>query len=217
MLGSLRGVSCAKRNQLLPSASARLNRGIASRRGRLDSPLRGVQCAACRKLSTSAAASLATRLNGDLALMREAGTFKVERVITSPMEPAMRVAGSDAAVLNFCANNYLGFSNHPRLVEAAGRYLKRREQTRYWQSQPAQPRFPAGARLPPAALTAPFFPPQPRPGRLVCPFHLRDARHPQATRGSRQRVPPHRRHHPLPVSQAKDSRARVPVLPEPYK
>jgi len=77
-----------------------------------------------RRLSTAASASLATRLNHDLDAMRSAGTFKVERVITSAMEPSMRIAESAEPVLNFCANNYLGLSNHPRLIEAAGRYLQ---------------------------------------------------------------------------------------------
>ena len=40
------------------------------------------------------------------------------------MEPTMRVAESAEPVFNFCANNYLGLSNHPRLVAAAGRYLQ---------------------------------------------------------------------------------------------
>eukprot|EP00962_Isochrysis_galbana_P060681 scaffold35437_cov101-Isochrysis_galbana.AAC.1 len=126
----------------------RTDQPTAMRRS-LTSPLLGVPCATRRQLSNSAAASLATRLNGDLASMREAGTFKVERVITSPMEPEMRVAESEDAVLNFCANNYLGFSNHPRLVEAAGRYLKRCIQTTGSVSAIADP---LTARLPTAAL-----------------------------------------------------------------
>lgn len=111
----------------------------------LTRPLRGVPCATRRRLSSSAAASLATRLNGDLASMHEAGTYKVERVITSAMDPAMRVAESDETVLNFCANNYLGFSNHPRLVEAAGRYLKRRAARPLWGTAAARAALPAAA------------------------------------------------------------------------
>ena len=50
---------------------------------------------------------------------KSAGTFKVERVITSPQETAISVEGTRGEVLNFCANNYLGLSNHPEIVQAA--------------------------------------------------------------------------------------------------
>lgn len=43
--------------------------------------------------------------------MREAGTFKTERVITTPQRSHIGVAGSDNEVLNFCANNYLGLAS----------------------------------------------------------------------------------------------------------
>ncbi|NLO50392.1 MAG: glycine C-acetyltransferase, partial [Bacteroidales bacterium] len=44
--------------------------------------------------------------------------YKEERIINSPQEAEIKL-NSGAEVLNFCANNYLGLSNHPRLVEAA--------------------------------------------------------------------------------------------------
>ena len=50
--------------------------------------------------------------------VKEDGLFKAERVITSPQQAAITIAGGDR-VLNFCANNYLGLANHPELVEAA--------------------------------------------------------------------------------------------------
>ena len=54
--------------------------------------------------------------------IEEAGLLKRERVITGPQGARIRVqAGAD--VLNFCANNYLGLGNHPRLVEAARQAL----------------------------------------------------------------------------------------------
>ena len=54
--------------------------------------------------------------------LREDGLFKDERIITSPQQAAISVqAGGD--VLNFCANNYLGLSNHPDLVRAARKAL----------------------------------------------------------------------------------------------
>lgn len=55
----------------------------------------------------------------ELASIQEAGLYKRERVITSPQGPEITVAGSTAPVLNFCANNYLGLSSHPMLIEAA--------------------------------------------------------------------------------------------------
>lgn len=55
--------------------------------------------------------------------MKEAGTYKVERVITSPQASEVRVQNGKEPVLNFCANNYLGLSSHPSLVEAAQQAL----------------------------------------------------------------------------------------------
>src|SRR6056297_2581851 len=54
--------------------------------------------------------------------IREAGLYKDERVLTSPQQSAISVSGG-ANVINFCANNYLGLSNHPELVAAARRSL----------------------------------------------------------------------------------------------
>lgn len=48
---------------------------------------------------------------------KEAGTFKVERVIENAQDMEIKANGKD--VINFCANNYLGLSNHPRIVKAA--------------------------------------------------------------------------------------------------
>jgi glycine C-acetyltransferase len=57
-------------------------------------------------------------LSAELEQIREAGLFKSERIITSSQEAKIQL-DSGQKVLNFCANNYLGLSNHPELVNAA--------------------------------------------------------------------------------------------------
>jgi len=64
------------------------------------------------------------RLRGELAALTEAGLYKRERVITSPQGSEIGVR-TGAEVLNFCANNYLGLSADPRVVEAAHAALDR--------------------------------------------------------------------------------------------
>ena len=63
-------------------------------------------------------------LRDTLAEIREAGLYKEERLIESSQSAAIQVAGKE--VLNFCANNYLGLANDPRLVEASSRMMKER-------------------------------------------------------------------------------------------
>jgi glycine C-acetyltransferase len=61
-------------------------------------------------------------LEKELAAIKEAGLFKNERIITTPQGAAVKTdAGKE--VIIFCANNYLGLSSHPRVVEAAHRTL----------------------------------------------------------------------------------------------
>lgn len=62
-----------------------------------------------RKL-TSSIASLRTVLSGELDAIRNAGTWKEERVITTRQAAVIRVKDSSEDILNFCANNYLGLS-----------------------------------------------------------------------------------------------------------
>ncbi len=82
-------------------------------------------------------------LHRDTEALVDQGLFKKERVLTSPQGPGIRVQGgaegarsrgkrdegggrgSEAEVLNFCANNYLGLANHPKVVEAAKRGLEK--------------------------------------------------------------------------------------------
>jgi glycine C-acetyltransferase len=57
----------------------------------------------------------------DLASMRDDGTFKDERILTSPQGGTVEVGG--APVVNLCANNYLGLADHPEVVAEAQRAL----------------------------------------------------------------------------------------------
>ncbi|HAH59487.1 MAG: glycine C-acetyltransferase [Lentimicrobium sp.] len=61
---------------------------------------------------------LQAHLQKELNDIREAGLYKKERVITTPQGAEIKVQ-SGAEVLNFCANNYLGLSNNPKLIAAA--------------------------------------------------------------------------------------------------
>jgi len=53
--------------------------------------------------------------------IKASGLFKTERIIESAQGPEIRVNGK--TVLNFCANNYLGLSSHPKVIEAAKKYI----------------------------------------------------------------------------------------------
>ena len=59
-----------------------------------------------------------------LGEIREAGLYKEERLIESPQRAAIQVNNQE--VLNFCANNYLGLSDHPRLIEASKKMMDER-------------------------------------------------------------------------------------------
>jgi glycine C-acetyltransferase len=64
---------------------------------------------------------LVKRLAGELEEIKAAGLYKTERIIESPQGAEITVNGK--TVLNFCANNYLGLSSHPQVVEAAKKYV----------------------------------------------------------------------------------------------
>lgn len=63
-------------------------------------------------------------LKKELQSVREAGLYKEERVITTPQRAEIEVEGG-IKVLNFCANNYLGLSSNPQVIEAAHRALNK--------------------------------------------------------------------------------------------
>ncbi len=57
------------------------------------------------------------QLLATLAEIRAAGLYKTERQLESPQQREIRI--NHRELLNFCSNNYLGFANHPRIIEAA--------------------------------------------------------------------------------------------------
>jgi glycine C-acetyltransferase len=62
--------------------------------------------------------TLKPKLQQELKEIKEAGLYKSERIITSPQGAAIEISGGKK-VLNFCANNYLGLSSHPQVIDAA--------------------------------------------------------------------------------------------------
>jgi glycine C-acetyltransferase len=63
-----------------------------------------------------------THLNTELQKIKDAGLYKTERIISSPQDAIIKTEDGKE-VLNFCANNYLGLSSHPELIEAAKKGL----------------------------------------------------------------------------------------------
>ncbi|XP_043823346.1 2-amino-3-ketobutyrate coenzyme A ligase, mitochondrial [Dromiciops gliroides] len=72
----------------------------------------------------SALAQLVGILESQLDAIRAAGTWKSERIITSKQGPHINVEGSPGGILNFCANNYLGLSSHPEVIQAGLKALE---------------------------------------------------------------------------------------------
>jgi len=62
------------------------------------------------------------QLAAELKSIEEAGLYKKERIITSPQGAEIKVSTGET-VINFCANNYLGLSSHPKVIEAAKKTL----------------------------------------------------------------------------------------------
>ncbi len=69
--------------------------------------------------------SMKSHLSDSLASLEKEGLFKKERVIVSVQDAAIRL-DDGSEVLNFCSNNYLGLSSHPRVVDAAKRAIDER-------------------------------------------------------------------------------------------
>ena len=66
-----------------------------------------------------------TQIEQELAEIREAGTFKSERVLTTAQGPHVRIQGRDEQAINLCSNDYLGLADHPEVVAAAHEALER--------------------------------------------------------------------------------------------
>ncbi|KAF9943357.1 hypothetical protein BGZ67_000037 [Mortierella alpina] len=65
-------------------------------------------------------------LRTEIESIKAAGTYKSERIIVSPQNSSIRVAGKDGKVtpqVNFCANNYLGLADHPEVIARSKHYL----------------------------------------------------------------------------------------------
>ncbi|SVC23238.1 uncharacterized protein METZ01_LOCUS276092, partial [marine metagenome] len=67
--------------------------------------------------------TIQTRLQEELNNIKAAGLYKQERIIQSQQSAEINV--NNKMVLNFCSNNYLGLANHPQLIEAARRGMKK--------------------------------------------------------------------------------------------
>jgi glycine C-acetyltransferase len=61
-------------------------------------------------------------LSTELAAIEQAGLYKKERIITTPQDAVIKISTGEE-VINFCANNYLGLSSHPKVIEAAHKAL----------------------------------------------------------------------------------------------
>ncbi|XP_012880396.1 PREDICTED: 2-amino-3-ketobutyrate coenzyme A ligase, mitochondrial [Dipodomys ordii] len=72
----------------------------------------------------SALAQLSGILEAELEGIRGSGLWKDERVIASPQGSHIHVDGIPGGILNFCANNYLGLSSHPEVIQAGVQALK---------------------------------------------------------------------------------------------
>ncbi|KAG0367812.1 hypothetical protein BGX24_003074 [Mortierella sp. AD032] len=79
-----------------------------------------------RMSSTKAQTQFNQILKTEIESIKTAGTYKSERVITSPQNSAIRVAGKDgkeSEQINFCANNYLGLADHPEVIARSKHFL----------------------------------------------------------------------------------------------
>ena len=62
--------------------------------------------------------AIKNHLQQELEEIKDAGLYKSERIITSSQDAVIKISTGEE-VINFCANNYLGLSNHPAVIQAA--------------------------------------------------------------------------------------------------
>ncbi|KAJ2644091.1 hypothetical protein GGH99_008448, partial [Coemansia sp. RSA 1285] len=90
-----------------PLVQRRLSRCLSSAAAQGSSPSSNARTARLPE-------ALEERVSQALEGMRRSGTFKTERIITTPQSSSIKVQNdSDKPVLNFCANNYLGLADRP--------------------------------------------------------------------------------------------------------
>ena len=77
------------------------------------------------RLSSTACTQMKEIIDEELTAIKEAGSWKTERVINTPQAALIGVEGQSSKVLNFCASNYLGFSSHPEVIAAGKEALDR--------------------------------------------------------------------------------------------
>ncbi|GMN90153.1 glycine C-acetyltransferase [Francisella sciaenopsi] len=64
-----------------------------------------------------------TNVNNKILEIKDAGTYKSERIIATPQEPVINLENGET-LINFCANNYLGFANNPEIVSYAKNHIE---------------------------------------------------------------------------------------------
>ncbi|MFV9925417.1 MAG: glycine C-acetyltransferase [Francisella endosymbiont of Hyalomma scupense] len=67
--------------------------------------------------------SFYTNVNSKIQEIKQAGTYKSERIIATPQEPIINLENGET-LINFCANNYLGFANNPEIVAYAKEHIE---------------------------------------------------------------------------------------------